>query len=254
MIALLSPAKTLNMDVRLPEVPLTSPAFLRESDELMQQLRKFSPEELKRLMDISPELARLTFERNTRWSLPFTPENARPAILIYSGEVYRGLRAITFDREELLFAQQHIRILSGLYGMLRPLDMIQPYRLEMGIPLENKKGKDLYTFWGNRLSKKLAEELEPAGAKVLINLASQEYFKAVGNRGFPYRIITPEFREVRGNDFRIITVYAKKGRGMMARFLVRNRITDPEELKHFEEEGYRYDEPLSGNDTWVFVR
>ncbi|HDR89654.1 MAG TPA: peroxide stress protein YaaA [Bacteroidetes bacterium] len=254
MIALLSPAKTINMDVPLPEVPLTCPAFLREADRLMQELRKFSPGELEKVIDISPELSRLTFERYTRWTLPFTPENTRPAILAFSGEVYRGLRAGTFDREELLFAQQHIRILSGLYGLLRPLDMMQAYRLEMGIPLKNERGKDLYAFWGKRLAEKLVEEMESGANRVLINLASQEYFKAVGNWDFPYRIITPEFREARGDDYRVITVYAKKARGMMARFLVRNRITDPEELKHFEEEGYRYYEPFSGNDTLVFVR
>jgi len=160
----------------------------------------------------------------------------------------------TFDREELLFAQQHIRILSGLYGLLRPLDIIQPYRLEMGTPLKNERGKDLYAFWGRLLGEKLAEDQESEANRVPINLASQEYFKAVKSRILPCRIITPVFRETRGNEYRMITVYTKKARGMMARFMVKNRITGPEELKLFEEEGYRYHESLSNEETWVFVR
>lgn len=254
MIAILSPAKTLDMKVNIPEVPVTIPGFLPDSEELVRELRKLGPRELSDLMQISPALARENVERYTRWSLPFTPDNSRPAILAFKGEVYRGLKSKELDTEDLVYAADHIRILSGLYGILCPLDLMQAYRLEMGTALENSRGKDLYAFWGDKLTKALMKDLESSGEAVLVNLASQEYFRSLDPKKMSCGIITPEFKESRGGSYRMVTVYAKKARGMMARFMVKNRIEKAEDLKHFEEEGYQYNDKLSGKDKWVFTR
>jgi len=189
-----------------------------------------------------------------QWRSTYTAEEGQQAILAFSGEVFNGLQARSLSEADLLFAQEHIRLLSGLYGVLRPLDLILPYRLEMGTKMPNSKGKNLYEFWKEIIPGKIVDETGIQNPRVLINLASNEYFRSIDSRGFPYQIITPVFKESDGKGFRNVTVYAKKARGMMLRFIIQNRITDPEYLKAFDENGYYFNNDLSNKTDWVFCR
>ena len=204
-------------------------------------------------MKISAKLGELNAARFQQWQLPFSLDNARQAILAFKGDVYTGLEAETFSEDDFAFAQEHLRILSGLYGLLKPLDLIQPYRLEMGTPFRNPRGKDLYAFWGDRLTQALNEMLA-ADDQVLINLASNEYFHAIQPKVLNARVITPQFRDWKNDQYKMISFYAKKARGMMSAYMIRHRVTDPEALKDFNVGGYYFSQEQSKGDTWVFLR
>jgi len=253
MLTLLSPAKDL-AEGPFPKVAKpTQPQLLEHSEPLIKKLRACSPKRLASLMDISPKLAELNHARFQEWSTPFTVRNSTPAVFLFNGEAYRGLDARSLEPADLQFAQHHLRILSGLYGVLRPLDLIQPYRLEMGTSLPVARKKNLYAYWGDRISMALRADLasEP---KVIVNLASTEYFKAVRSTILGARIITPVFKDRTAGGYKVVMVYAKQQRGSMARYIMQNRILDPEKLKAYDGDGYRYSKADSSSDEFVFLR
>ena len=253
LIAVISPAKLLDDKTHYPQLAGTQPVFLKESETLVAKLKKLSARQLSGLMDISPALGEENKRRYAEWHLPFTHANAHPAILMFKGEVYRGMKAEEFSKKQLAFAQEHLRILSGLYGLLRPLDLVMSYRLMMGTPFAlTPKMKNLYLYWGNKLATELAAELEPKGT--VINLASSEYFKAVDLKTLNRKVITCEFREKKGDKYNIVMTFAKQARGMMARFLVEHAITKADDLKSFDSSDYSFNATLSSDDTWVFTR
>lgn len=255
MLALLSPAKDLNMEPVPAVNGTTQPVFLERSTLLMEKLRKLSPKQLERLMGISPVLAKLNHERNQVWAQPFNVKNAKPAAFAFNGEAYRGLNAGALDADDLRFAQHHVRILSGLYGLLRPLDLMQAYRLEMGTAFGVGRGvKDLYAFWGDTVQQAVAEALTDSGSGVLVNLASAEYFKVVRASKLQARVITPVFKDKVNGSYRMLMVFAKHQRGGMARWIIRNRVLEPERLKAYDVDGYRFAPELSEGDQWTFVR
>lgn len=254
MLSIISPAKTLDFKTKVPTDKYSNPDFLKESKILIEQLRKLKPKELAKLMSISDDLANLNFERFLKWGTPFNLENAKQALLAFKGQVYVGLDAKTFNEDDLSFAQDHLRILSGLYGMLRPLDLMQAYRLEMGTDLQNPNGKNLYEFWGTKISDAINKELKNFKTKVLVNLASNEYYKAIKPKLIQGDIITPVFKEAKGNTFKVIAVYAKTARGLMSRFIIKNRIENSDDLKAFDMDGYLFNHDLSTDKEWVFTR
>ncbi len=253
MLITISPAKALDVSRQVRCKTHTTPDFLEESRELIKAVRKLSPEELSELMGISQKLALLNYERYRQWKIPFTLENAKQALLAFRGDVYKGISAETFNDADFDFAQQHLRILSGLYGVLRPLDLIQPYRLEMGVKLKTEKGKNLYEFWSDRITKGLRADLQGQDG-VLVNLASNEYFKSIFTRKLNARIITPEFKDAKGGQYKMISFYAKKARGLMSSYIIRNSLKDAESIKRFNCQGYSYDDTLSSENRWVFTR
>ncbi|KEO75112.1 peroxide stress protein YaaA [Anditalea andensis] len=249
MITLISPAKTL--DLNTPEYTTsTTPVFQKDILELVGIMKKKSASSIKALMGVSDNLAELNEERFKSFEKEFTPDNSKQALLAFKGDVYQQLSVDQYSEKEFEFAQEHVRILSGLYGLLRPLDLIQPYRLEMGIKLENKKGKNLYEFWGS----KIAKALNDTGADTLVNLASQEYFKSIDQKSLQPKIITPNFKEYKDGKYKIVGIFAKKARGMMTNYIIENKIDLPDKLKIFNEEGYEYSEKLSTEDEYVFIR
>ncbi len=253
MLLVISPAKNLDFETPAVTKTATQPRFLEQSAALIEQLKRFSVQDVASLMKLSDKLAGLNLGRFQSWAPPFEANNAKQAVLAFNGDVYTGLDAASLDEADFAFAQQHLRILSGLYGVLKPLDYMQPYRLEMGTKLANAEGKDLYAFWGNQLKTSL--EAEPALAdKVLINLASNEYFKAVNAKQLDARIITPVFKDAKNGQYKIISFYAKKARGLMSRYIIDNRITEPEAIKEFDTDGYYFSEAESSGDDWVFLR
>lgn len=254
MIIVLSPAKALDYQTPQTLDEHSQPLFLDQAQTLIERLRALSPPELASLMKISDKLAVLNVTRYAEWVQPFTPENARQAVLAFDGDVYAGLDAATLSAEDLHFAQQHLRILSGLYGVLRPLDLIQPYRLEMGTRLANPSGKDLYAFWGERITDALNATVNEAAAPVLLNLASEEYFKAVKPKKLAVPAIQPVFQDWGNGKFRVVSFFAKRARGLMARFAIINRLTEPTGLKDFAIAGYAYAEDASSDSVWVFRR
>lgn len=254
MLLLLSPAKSLDFDTPPHVATFTQPAFLDRSQTLIEQLRQLSPADIATLMDLSDALARLNFTRYAEWSLPFTPANAKQAILAFNGDVYEGFDAASLSAADLDFAQQQVRILSGLYGILKPLDLMQPYRLEMGTRFANRAGKDLYAFWGDTLLNALNAELAASPRPVVVNLASEEYFKAVIGRKLQGQLIQPVFEDWKGGKYKIISFYAKRARGLMARYAVLNRLSEPEGLKEFDVEGYAFAPEVSDDKQWVFRR
>jgi len=254
MLVVISPAKTLDYATPAKTKRYSVPELLDHARRLIEILRSYSALDLAELMHLSSRLAELNFERYQSWATPFTPDNAKPAVLAMKGDVYSGLDAESFDARDFAFAQDHLRILSGLYGVLRPLDLMQPYRLEMGTKLPNAAGRDLYAFWGETITLALNRELEPQGEGILINLASNEYFKAVRPKALHGHVLTPQFKERKGDHYRTIGVVAKKARGLMSRFIIGNRVTDPEALKRFACEGYRFNPDLSSASNWVFSR
>lgn len=254
MIILLSPAKTFALQRPTALDEYSQAQFLEQSQILIERLRELSPAAVASLMKISDKLAALNATRYAEWSRPFTPENARQAVLAFDGDVYAGLDAETLSLEDLQFAQRHLRILSGLYGVLRPLDLIQAYRLEMGTRLANPGGKDLYAFWGERVGEALGTALAESAASVLVNLASEEYFKAVPAKKLAVPIVQPVFEDWGNGKFRVVSFYAKRARGLMARFAIINRLTDPAGLKEFAVAGYAYAEEASSEGSWVFRR
>lgn len=253
MLTVISPAKTLDFDTPSQTDKHTKPRFLSQSQQLIEQLKKLSAQEIASLMKISDKLAGLNMARFQQWQTPFTTNNAKQAVLAFKGDVYTGLDAETLDEKDLEYAQQHLRILSGLYGILRPLDLMQPYRLEMGTPFQNIVGKGLYNFWGEQLQKSL--EADPGLSDgVLINLASNEYFKVINAKKLNVNIITPIFKDWKNGQYKMISFYAKKARGLMSRYIIEQRINSPEQLKQFDSEGYRYNEEMSQGNDWVFIR
>lgn len=254
MLMVISPAKTLDYESPLATEKYTQPELLAASQQLIDIARQLSPSQIASLMSISDKLAHLNAERFNDWQADFTPDNARQAILAFKGDVYTGLDAGTLEEDDFTFAQHHLRMLSGLYGVLRPLDLMQPYRLEMGIKLSNPQGKDLYSFWGDRLTKVLNDALDDQGDDVLVNLASDEYFKAVKPGILKGRIVKPVFLDEKNGKFKVISFYAKKARGLMTRYIIRNRLTSVEQLKAFDTDGYFYDEAASSADELVFKR
>lgn len=253
MLIVVSPAKTLDYESPVPTQTATTPDFLEDSHELIDQLKQLEPHQISNLMGISAKLGELNAERFQQWQTPFTHENARQAVLAFKGDVYTGLAADQFSEADFEFAQKHLRLLSGLYGLLRPLDLMQPYRLEMGTRFENKRGKDLYAFWGNKLTEALNSELT-ADDGVLINLASNEYFKAVNKKTLKGTVITPQFKDWKNGQYKIISFYAKKARGLMSAYIIRNRLTQVEDLKGFDVDGYAFNPELSSDKEWVFTR
>lgn len=254
MLIFLSPAKSLDYKTPPHVATYTQPAFLDRSQTLIEQLRALSPAEIANLMDLSDPLALLNYNRYADWSLPFTPDNAKQAVLAFDGDVYDGLAAKTLSAADLDFAQQHVRILSGLYGILKPLDLMQPYRLEMGTKFKNSAGKDLYAFWGETLLAAINAELDAMSHPVAVNLASEEYFKAAIGRKFKGQLIQPVFEDWKNGNYKIISFYAKRARGLMTRHAVLNRLTDPAGLKDFDSDGYAFAPEASDATTWVFRR
>jgi len=254
MLIFLSPAKSLDYKTP-PHVAMhTLPAYLKQSEALIKQLRKLSPADIAQLMDLSDPLAVLNFNRYAEWSLPFTPDNAKQAALAFDGDVYDGLSARTLAADDLDFAQRQVRILSGLYGILKPLDLIQPYRLEMGTKFANKAGKDLYAFWGETLLAAINTELAELPRPVAVNLASEEYFKAAVGRKINGQLIQPVFEDWKNGKYKIISFYAKRARGLMTRYAVLNRLREPEGLKDFDVDGYAFAPEVSDEQRWVFRR
>lgn len=254
MIIILSPAKSLNFKTDSPTKKSSQPIFIDEAQKLIKVLRNYSPVNITELMNISNGLGELNYLRFQKWETNHNPENSKQAIFTFNGEVYNGLQANSLNNDDLLFAQKHIRILSGLYGILNPLDYIQPYRLEMGTKLTVNENKNLYAFWDDKINNTLNQELKVQDAECLINLASNEYSKAVRLKKINARVITPIFKEYKGDTAKVITVYAKKARGLMSRFIIKNKIDTPEDIKHFDVEGYNFTERLSSENEWVFTR
>ena len=254
MLTVLSPAKTLDYETAPITQSATLPRFMDQSALLVEDARGLDPDGIRALMGVSEQIAHLNHERFMNWQSESNSDNAKQAVLAFKGDVYTGLQAETLSEDDLDFAQTRLRILSGLYGLLRPLDLMQPYRLEMGLKFANQRGKNLYEFWGEQLTDTLNADLVSAKTNVLINLASNEYFKAVKPKLLNADIITPQFKDLKNGQYKMISFFAKKARGVMARYIIDNRITEPEALKSFSEAGYYYSDAQSQGDQWVFLR
>ncbi len=254
MYFLLSPAKNLNETPDATPRRYSQPALLEQAELLMQSLRPLSPQDIAALMHVSDKIALLNTERNATWQPPFTPDNAKAALFMFNGDVYEGMDTDSLDEEKINYINRRVRILSGLYGVLRPLDLMQPYRLEMGTPLANGRGKNLYEFWGSRITDCLNDTLAQSGGNIIVNLASQEYFKSVQAAKLNARIITPVFKDQKNGTYKIISFYAKRARGLMVRYAADHALDDAEQLKQFDYEGYIYNEAASSENEWVFLR
>ncbi len=254
MITIISPAKSLDFESPLVTRQKTQPTFLSESELLIKQLKKLAPHDIASLMKLSDKLAQLNYDRFQAFTPPFTLENARQAILAFKGDVYQGLDTSSMSSDNFKFAQKHMRILSGLYGLLKPLDLIQPYRLEMGTKFVNNKGKNLYEFWGEQINHSLEKALSKQQSPELINLASNEYFKAVKAKQLSYQIITPHFKDFKNGQYKIISFFAKRARGLMSRYIIQNEINSPDDIKEFEMDGYKFDQKSSTENEPVFLR
>ncbi len=252
MLLVLSPAKSLNYDHDIQGLQL--PYFRKQSLEIIELVKPKKDHDLMKLMGISQDLANLNVARFKNYSSRFTEKNSRAAIYTFNGDVYRGLDIHSLNDKDLLFAEKHVRILSGLYGLLQPMDKMQPYRLEMGTSLKNEKGNTLYKFWGDSISKKLTKDLKGTENKVLVNLASKEYFSAIDKKALKYPILNIEFKELRNGVLKVISFNAKRARGLMTRFIIEHKINDPELLKGFDVEGYHFDESKSTNTHWLFTK
>lgn len=254
MLIVISPAKKLDYSSPVAAKNYSQPQLLDHSAELLQGLKKLSPQDVCALMGLSDNLGALNYERFQAWDRPFTKENAKPAILAFKGDVYQGLDADSMTDKQLDWAQDHLRILSGLYGLLRPMDLMQPYRLEMGTKFANQRGKDLYQFWGNIITDEINSLLSNAKTPVLLNLASNEYFKSVQQKNIAGRVVTPVFMDKKGDKYKIVSFYAKKARGLMSAYIIRNKITAVEGIKKFDVDGYSFNSAMSDGDSWVFTR
>lgn len=254
MLILISPAKKLDFETAPITDRHTQCAFLDDAQELINTVKQLSQTEIAKLMHLSDNLAELNVQRYQDWSLPFNPQNAKAALLAFKGDVYAGMNADTFTEANLSFAQQHLRMLSGLYGLLRPLDLMQPYRLEMGTRLSNPKGKNLYEFWGEKITDAVNQAVSESGSDMLLNLASNEYFKSVKTKQLNGQLITPQFKEYKDGDYKVIGIYAKRARGLMSRYIIENELIDAQGIKAFDWEGYSYNKALSDDANWVFTR
>ncbi|WP_026957704.1 peroxide stress protein YaaA [Aliagarivorans taiwanensis] len=254
MLAVISPAKTLDYQTPVPTEQFGQPALLDHSAELIEIARQMSPSDIASQMKISDKLAGLNAARFAEWQPEFDLENARQALFAFKGDVYAGLDAFSLEQPQLVFAEQHLRILSGLYGVLRPLDLMMAYRLEMGIKLANPRGANLYAFWGELITEQLNQALAAQGDNVLVNLASNEYFKAVKANKLDGKIITPVFKDCKNGQYKIISFYAKKARGLMVRYMLNKQVSEPAQLCEFDYQGYRFDEASSSDSELVFLR
>jgi len=254
MLILISPAKTLDFESPAVAKKHTQPSMLAQSEQLIDVLNTKSPADIEKLMKISPKLAELNVERYHQWSRPFNKSNAKQAVLAFKGDVYTGLEAETFNDAEFAYAQDHLRILSGLYGVLRPLDLIQPYRLEMGTRLENDAGKNLYEFWGDSITKKINKQLKAIDSNVVLNLASNEYFKSVKSKSLDGDIVTPVFKDWKNGQYKMISFFAKKARGYMSAWVIQQQIEDLNMLPKFDVAGYQYSANDSDALNPVFLR
>ncbi|KZX67410.1 hypothetical protein A3724_06530 [Alcanivorax sp. HI0033] len=254
MLIVVSPAKTLDYESELPALKTTQPRLLDDSEVLIERARQLSPADVSSLMSVSDKIAHLNVERFAQWQRPFNNRNARPAAFAFKGDVYTGLEIDTFTDNQLKEAQNSFRMLSGLYGVLRPLDLMQPYRLEMGTRLDNPRGKDLYTFWGDIITEQLNKDMKTAKTDVLLNLASNEYFKSVKKQSINGRIIEPVFQDEKNGKYKVISFYAKKARGLMAAWVIKKGIKDPAKLKNFDVAGYRFYAEESKAEKPVFRR
>lgn len=243
----------MNFEVR--DVPLaTLPDFIDKAEIIAGNLKSYSPEKLANLLDISPRLAELNADRFAEWEKDAHNTRGKAAIMVYNGDVYQGLQAETLSNDELAIAQKHLRIITGLYGILRPLDLILPYRLEMGTPLKVGRSKDLYNYWQQDVTAHLLDAMKHAQTDVLVNLASDEYFKVIDKKRLKAKVITPVFKDHKNGQYKMISFFAKKARGMMSRFIIRQAITNPEDIKLFNEEGYLFNDQYSDESKWVFTR
>ncbi|MDP6908161.1 MAG: peroxide stress protein YaaA [Flavobacteriales bacterium] len=254
MLTVISPAKRLDFETEVCTEKHTIPDHLDRSELLINKLKRTSKAEIQKLMGLSTNLAELNVDRYASWTSDFNTGITKQALLAFKGDVYRGMENDALSVEDLDFAQEHLRILSGLHGMLRPLDLIRPHRLEMGTNLAVNRKKDLYAFWGDTNVDRINEQLSSIGSDFLVNLASNEYFKSVNTKKLRVKIITPVFKDLKNDQLRVISIFAKVARGMMTGYILRNRITQPEELKLFDGGGYRYTENLSDDNIWVFTR
>ena len=252
MKLVLSPAKSLDFETQLPTAKTTQPEFLNQSERLNKELKKKSVKALSELMKISKDLSQLNYERNQEWETPFTKDNARPAIYAFNGDVYRGLDAYTIPENKIDRLQDTVRILSGLYGVLKPLDLMQPYRLEMGTKLSIGKNKNLYEFWKQDITKALNEELK--NDELFLNLASVEYFKALDVKALKVPVVNVDFKELKNEGYKTIGIYAKLARGLMARYIINNNVKTMDDIKGFDIENYRFHEKLSEENHLVFTR
>jgi uncharacterized protein len=254
MLFLLSPAKSLDYDTPLNGQPHSAPLFVKQSKTLIDLLRDYSPQQIAKLMDLSDKLSTLNVARYAAWSSRATEKNARQAVLAFNGDVYDGLDAKSLDAGDLGWAQDHVCILSGLYGVLRPLDLMQPYRLEMGTGLKGPHGNNLYQFWGSQIADYLNTRLRKDASPVVINLASNEYFKSVDTKALKGRVVECVFQEYKDGQYKIISFFAKKARGLMARYAIEHRLLTPEQLRRFDVDGYAYAADVSTPDRLVFRR
>ena len=255
MITLLSPAKTLDYETPLPLRSFSVSGHLKKSEELIGELRNKDPQGLSELMGLSEKLASLNFERNMNWEPPVSPsEDSRQAIFAFKGDVYTGLSAYSLKNADIKFLDKHVRILSGLYGILKPLDLMSPYRLEMGTKLTNAKGKNLYEFWGSEISESINESISTHKNKTILNLASVEYFSSVKQGSLGGEVVNPVFKDYKNGKYKIISFFAKKARGLMTRYLVENRIDSPDGLTGFNCDGYKYSKSESTDQSPVFLR
>lgn len=254
MLTVISPAKTLDFETPPGTRKSTQPAFLERSAELVEDARGLSPDEIRALMGVSDNIAALNHKRFMDWQQPFSLKNAKQSLLAFRGGVYVGLEAESLNAEQLNFAQQHLRILSGLYGLLRPLDLMQAYRLEMGLKFANRGGDNLYQFWGDSITEALNAQLLKAKADVLVNLASNEYFRVVKPKALNADVVTPIFKDLKGEKYKVVSFFAKKARGQMARFIIEKELVDPDDMKKFKVDGYRYNKGQSSARELVFTR
>ncbi len=254
MLITLSPSKGQNFEVALPTSMHSQPRHLKDSQLLIDELRKYDIPAIRHIMSVSENIATLNVERFHNFSRPFHPDNAKPALFAFTGDVYNGIAKDQYSLDDLQYAQNHLRILSGLYGALRPMDLIQPYRLEMKTKLTNPRGSNLYQFWDERITDSLNSDLKQQKEATLINLASNEYFKAVKAKKLQGRLLNIIFKETKGDKTRVIAIFAKRARGMMTDFILRNRIENSEDLKEFNQGGYQYSPSISSENQWVFTR
>lgn len=254
MLLVISPAKTLDFETKVAVKQATKPKFLDQAAELIELMREYGPDDIVKLMGVSEKIALLNVERYSNWHIPFNRSNAKQSILAFKGDVYTGLNAETFSEQDFEYAQQHLRILSGLYGLLKPLDLMQAYRLEMGIKLPTDQGKNLYEFWGDKITKAINQQLKKLDSNVLVNLASNEYFNSIDKKILKAKIITPVFKDYKNGHYKIISFYAKKARGLMSAYIIQNEISEVEKIKAFDAAGYKFDAASSNDNDWVFLR
>ena len=254
MLITLSPSKGQDFEEPGLSKKYSKPADLKDSELLIKELRKFNSKNIQEMMAVSENIAKLNVDRYKTFNTPFTKKNAKQAIFAFKGDVYGGLDLAAFNEDDYQYAQDHLRILSGLYGCLRPMDLIQPYRLEMKTRLKNERGENLYQFWGDRITKSLNKELKKQQEPVLVNLASNEYFKSVKSKLLDGRLLNINFKETKNGKTRVVAIFAKRARGMMADYIIRNRIERAEDLKKFNLDGYRFNRALSDDKQWTFER